>query len=161
MIGCGTKMFRTIMALLVALLVAIMIGAFQILQLSVTEIQGILQDPNLTDALSYQGELLFAQLMLPYSFAVNNQIYGPLVALGVAGFISGLISKKEIRMLIVSIVAIALFFVGYAALAQSAALQVDVLATLAQTIAIDLGVAFGLLFIPGVIGARLTADRDY
>ena len=58
-------MFRTIMALVVALVIAVIIGEFQILGLDVAAIQVILQDPNLTNALQYQGALIFAQLIFP------------------------------------------------------------------------------------------------
>ncbi|MDF1539732.1 MAG: hypothetical protein P1Q69_12600 [Candidatus Thorarchaeota archaeon] len=152
-------MFRTIMALLVALLVAIIIGAFQILGMDVAAIQALLQDPNLTNALSYQGALLFAQLLFPYTYAIGG-IFTPLVALGVAGFIAGLISKSGVRMLVVSIVSIALFFLGYALLSLGLALDTAAFTALLQNIAIDIGVAFGLLFIPGIIGASLTSE-DY
>ncbi len=151
-------MFRTIMALIVALITAILIGAFQVLQLGITDIQAILQSPSLTSALAYQGGLLFAQLMVPYSMALSG-IYGPLVALGVAGFVAGLISKKGIRMLFVSAISLVIFFIGYVALTMGAALEVNILATIATNIAIDLGVAFAVLFIPGLIGASLTAEE--
>ncbi len=153
-------MFRTIMALLVALVVAILIGAFQILNLTIEAIQtDILGSGNITNELAARGGALFAVLMTPYSTALGGG-YAPLAALGVAGFIAGLVSKSGIRMLVVSIVAIALFFVGYAVLTMSASLDANILVGIAQNIAIDLGVAFGLLFIPGIIGASLTAE-DY
>ncbi|MHA1248242.1 MAG: hypothetical protein ACTSPE_13015 [Candidatus Thorarchaeota archaeon] len=151
-------MFRTIMALLVALVAAVLIGAFQILYLDIDAIQAILNNPAIVDALKYQGGLLFASLIFPYTMALNG-IYGPLVALGVAGFIAGLVSKNSVRMLIVSILALVLFFVGYVVLTVGASLEVDILASLAQNIAIDLGASFGLLFIPGVVGASLTAEE--
>ena len=159
MIGRVNKMFRTIMALLVALLVSIIIGAFQILGMDVAAIQALLGDPNLTDALSYQGALLFTQLIFPYTFALVG-IFTPLVALGVAGFIAGLISKSGVRMLVVSLVSIALFFLGYAMLSMGLALDTAAFSDLLQNIAIDVGVSFGLLFIPGIIGASLTSE-DY
>ncbi len=146
------------MALIITLVVAVLIGAFQILQLSVADIQNLLQDPNITSTLAYLGGLLFAQLMTPYSMAMGG-IYGPLVALGVAGFIAGLISKSGMRMLIVSIISLVIFFIAYVALTVGAAIQVDILATVAQNIAIDLGAAFGLIFVPGIIGAQLTAEE--
>ncbi|NWF95597.1 MAG: hypothetical protein HXY34_05610 [Candidatus Thorarchaeota archaeon] len=151
-------MFRTIIALLITLIVSIVIGAFQILGLDIAAIQAILGSPSLTDALKYQGALLFAQLIFPYHFALSG-VYAPIVALGVAGFIAGLISKSGVRMLFVSIIALVLFFIGYAALSLSMALEPTALANLAQTIAIDLAASFGLLFIPGVIGASLTAEE--
>ncbi|MCK5240509.1 MAG: hypothetical protein KAR33_13210 [Candidatus Thorarchaeota archaeon] len=152
-------MFRTIMALVVALVIAVIIGAFQILGLDVAAIQVILQDPNLANALQYQGALLFAQLIFPYTFAISGA-YAPLVALGVAGFIAGLISKSGIRMLVVSIITVAVFFLGYAMLSMGLALDAATLSALLQNIAIDVGVSFGLLFIPGIIGASLTSE-DY
>ena len=147
------------MALVVALVIAVIIGAFQILGLDVAAIQVILQDPNLVNALQYQGALLFAQLMFPYTFALGGA-YAPLVALGVAGFIAGLISKSGIRMLVVSIITVAVFFLGYAMLSMGLALDAATLSALLQNIAIDVGVSFGLLFIPGIIGASLTSE-DY
>jgi len=152
-------MFRTITALLIALVVAIIIGAFQILALDISAIQAILANPNITSELASLGSVLFAQLIFPYTFALGGA-FAPLVALGVAGFIAGLISKSGARMLVVSLISIVLFFLGYALLSMGAALELTVLAALAQNIAIDLGVSFGLLFIPGVIGASLTSE-DY
>ncbi|MFW9887901.1 MAG: hypothetical protein ACFFER_06950 [Candidatus Thorarchaeota archaeon] len=152
-------MFRTIMALLIALVVAILIGAFQILGLDLAAIQTVLGSPGLTDWLQFQGGLLFGQLIFPYTFAVGG-VYAPLVALGVAGFIAGLVSKSGVRMLFVSLIAIGLFFVGYVVLTRNLSpTDVDVLTTLAQSIAIDLGVSFALLFVPGIIGASLTAEE--
>ena len=147
------------MALVVALVIAVIIGAFQILGLDVAAIQVILQDPNLANALQYQGALLFAQLIFPYTFGISGA-YAPLVALGVAGFIAGLISKSGIRMLVVSIITVAVFFLGYAMLSMGLALDAATLSALLQNIAIDVGVSFGLLFIPGIIGASLTSE-DY
>ncbi|MHA1480116.1 MAG: hypothetical protein ACTSQZ_01660 [Candidatus Thorarchaeota archaeon] len=152
-------MFRTITALLIALVAAIIIGAFQILFLDITQIQAILQNPDITTELASLGSVLFAALIFPYTFALSGAI-APLVALGVAGFIAGLISKSGARMLVVSIISLVLFFLGYALLSMGAALELTVLVSLAQNIAIDLGVSFGLLFIPGVIGASLTSE-DY
>ena len=152
-------MFRTITALLIALVVAIIIGAFQILALDISAIQAILANPNITTELASLGSVLFAQLIFPYTFALGGA-FAPLVALGVAGFIAGLISKSGARMLVVSLISIVLFFLGYALLSMGAALELTALAALAQNIAIDLGVSFGLLFIPGVIGASLTSE-DY
>ncbi len=151
-------MFRTIIALLIAVIVAVLIGAFQILGLTLEQIQTILQSSNVTSALQYQGSLLFASLMTPYSMAMSG-VYSPLVALGVAGFVAGLVSKSPVRMFFVSIIALVIFFVAYVALSIGAALQIDVLMTVAKNIAIDLGAAFGLLFIPGIIGAQLTAEE--
>jgi hypothetical protein len=152
-------MFRTIMALIIALVVAILIGAFQILGLDIATIQTVLGSPGLTDWLQLQGGLLFSELIFPYYWATNG-VYTPLVALGVAGFIAGLISKSGVRMLFVSLIAIGLFFVGYVVLTMGlSATDLDVLTTLAQSIAIDLGVSFALLFVPGIIGASLTAEE--
>lgn len=152
-------MFRTIMALLIALVVAILIGAFQILGLDLAAIQAIIGDPTLVDWLQFQGGLLFAQLIFPYTFALGGA-YAPLVALGVAGFIAGLISKSGVRMLFVSLISIGLFFVGYVVLTMGLSpTDLAVLSSLAQTIAIDLGVSFALLFVPGIIGASLTAEE--
>lgn len=147
------------MALLIALVVAILIGAFQILGLDLATIQAVLGSPTLTDWLQFQGGILFGQLIFPYTFAVGG-VYTPLVALGVAGFIAGLVSKSGVRMLFVSLIAIGLFFVGYVVLTMGLSpTDVDVLSTLAQSIAIDLGVSFALLFVPGIIGASLTAEE--
>ena len=154
-------MFRTITALAIALVIAVVIGAFQILGLSIETIQSeILNSPQITDELMARGGALFNVLLRPYDAAVNDGLYAPLVALGVAGFVAGLISKSGARMLFVSAIALGIFFLGYAVLSQGAALQFDVIAAIAETILIDLGVAFGLLFIPGVIGASLTSE-DY
>ena len=147
------------MALVIALVVAIVIGVFQILGLSIADLQAIIGSTDLTDIVAYQGGVLFGQLIFPYTFATSG-IYTPLVALGVAGFIAGLISKSGVRMLFVSLIAIGLFFVGYVVLTMGlSATDLDAMATLAQNIAIDLGVSFALLFVPGIIGASLTAEE--
>jgi len=106
------------------------------------------------------GALVFELLLSPYSKAMLG-LYSPLVALGVAGFIAGLVSKSGVRMLFVSIISLVLFFLGYFLLNLGGGIT-DFSAMLGQvqTMAIDLGVAFALLFIPGIIGASLTAE-DY
>ena len=152
-------MFRTITALLIALVVAILIGVFQILGLDVAAIQAILQSPDPVTTIEGLGAALFAELVFPYTFALSGA-YGPLVALGVAGFIAGLISKSGVRMFFVSIIALVLFFLGYALLYLGTRLDPNALWTVAENAAIDLGVAFALLFVPGIIGASLTAE-DY
>ena len=151
-------MFKTITALIVTLVAAIAIGAFQILNLTIDQIAAILDDPNITDTLQGYGALLFAGLMIPYSAAMEG-FYTPLVALGVAGFVGGLISKSPLRMLFVSLIALGVFFLAYAILVASVALNVAMLLNTAQNIAIDLGVAFALLFIPGMIGGSMTAEQ--
>ncbi len=152
-------MFRTIMALVIALVVAIVIGAFQILGLTVEQIQLILNSGDITGELTFLGALLFGQLIFPYTFALGGA-YAPLVALGVAGFIAGLISKSGVRMLFVSLIAIGLFFLGYFVLTLGLSpTDLSLLANIAQNIAIDLGVSFALLFVPGIIGASLTAEE--
>ncbi|MEM2141690.1 MAG: hypothetical protein QXS20_11045 [Candidatus Thorarchaeota archaeon] len=153
-------MFRTIMSLLICLVVAIVIGAFQILNLTVDQIVQMLTSVNPTDALKYQGALLFAQLIFPYTFATNHAVYAPIAALGVAGFVSGLIAKSSIRAFIVAVLSLVLFFIGYAALSVGMALDPAALAQLAQNIGIDLGVSFALLFVPGIVGASLTAEEE-
>ncbi len=152
-------MFRTIGALLIALVVAILIGAFQILGLDLAAIQAALGSPDLTGWLQLQGGILFSFLLFPYHWATVGT-YTPLVALGVAGFIAGLISKSGVRMLFVSLIALGLFFVGYIVLTLGlSATDLEAMTALAQTIAIDLGVSFALLFVPGIIGASLTAEE--
>ena len=154
-------MFRTIIALLVALVTAVLIGAFQIVGLSAQAIIDGLSGGNATDNLMTWGATLFGQLLVPYHQATVNGVYSPLVALGVAGFIAGLISKSGVRMLFVSILALVLFFLGYFILNNLGGFtDFSLMFAEVQTMAIDIGVAFGLLFIPGIIGASLTAE-DY
>ncbi|MBY8997773.1 MAG: hypothetical protein KGD60_08570 [Candidatus Thorarchaeota archaeon] len=155
-------MFRTIMALLVCLVVAVLIGAFQIVGLDIAAIQAIIGSTDITGELTAKGALLFGGLLVPYTAATSaSPIYAPLVALGVAGFIAGLISKSGVRMLFVSIIALVLFFLGYYLLfLVGDPSNLDAMLNIARNLAIDLGVAFGLLFIPGIIGASLTSE-DY
>jgi hypothetical protein len=155
-------MFRTIIALLIALVTAVLIGAFQILNLDWATIQNDILNagPLMTQNLMTMGASLFGVLLVPYHSALLG-IYSPIVALGVAGFIAGLISKSGVRMLFVSIIALVLFFLGYFILNNLGGFtDFTAMLGIAQTMAIDLGVAFGLLFIPGIIGASLTAE-DY
>ena len=154
-------MFRTIIALVVALVTAVLIGAFQILSLSAQTIIDALTGGNATDNLMIWGAALFGELLRPYHLAINSGVYAPLVALGVAGFIAGLISKSGVRMLFVSIIALVLFFLGYFILNNLGGFtDFSLMFAEVQTMVIDIGVAFGLLFIPGIIGASLTAE-DY
>jgi len=152
-------MFRTITSLVVCLFVAVIIGAFAILSLSVAQIQALLGSGTITATLLGWGAALFFQLIFPYT-AVLASSYGPLVALGVAGFIAGLISKSGVRMFFVSIIAMVLFFLGYAVLSLGlspsdfSAMWAEI-----QSYPIDLAATFALLFIPGVIGASLTAEE--
>jgi len=151
------------MALLIALVVAVLIGAFQILGLSWDIIQDqIINAPSITDALATRGAALFGVLLVPYSAATGaTPLYAPIVALGVAGFIAGLISKSGVRMLFVSIIALVLFFLGYFILNSLGGFtDFNAMLAIARSMVIDLGVAFALLFIPGMIGASLTAE-DY
>ena len=153
-------MFRTIIALLITLVTAILIGAFQILSLDLASIQAIIGSSDITGDLMVLGGTLFASLLFPYTAAMAG-VYSPLVALGVAGFIAGLISKSGVRMLFVSIIAMVLFFLGFYILTFAGdPSNFDLMFNVARSFAIDFGVAFGLLFIPGIIGASLTAE-DY
>ncbi|RDE16137.1 MAG: hypothetical protein C4K49_05120 [Candidatus Thorarchaeota archaeon] len=151
-------MFRTIFSLVICLVVAVVIGAFAILGLSVADIQTLLGSGAITAGLLSWGAALFKVLITPYSSALLG-VYSPLVALGVGGFIAGLVSKSGVRMFFVSIIAMVLFFLGYAILGYSLALEPSVLWPAIQSIAIDLAASFALLFIPGVIGASLTAEE--
>jgi hypothetical protein len=155
-------MFRTIMALVIALVAAVLIGAFQILGLDLAAIQAIIGSSTITADLQVLGGLLFGVLLFPYTAATAaTPIYSPLVALGVAGFIAGLISKSGVRMLFVSIFAMVLFFLGWYILTLTGdPTNFTEMMNLARNNIIDIGVAFGLLFIPGIIGASLTSE-DY
>ncbi len=150
------------MALLICLVVAVLIGAFQIIGLDIAAIQAIIGSTDITGELMAKGALLFGGLLFPYTAATSaTAIYSPLVALGVAGFIAGLISKSGVRMLFVSLIAMVIFFLGYYVLTLVGdPTNLDAMLMIARNMAIDLGVAFGLLFIPGIIGASLTSE-DY
>ena len=155
-------MFRTLIALVVCLVTAVVIGAFQIVGLDIAGIQAIIGSGNITGNLMTYGATLFGVLLFPYTAATAaTPIYSPLVALGVAGFIAGLISKSGVRMLFVSIIAMVLFFLGFYVLSYAGdPSNVTEMLNIARTFAIDFGVSFGLLFIPGIIGASLTSE-DY
>jgi hypothetical protein len=155
-------MFRTIIALIIALVAALVIGAFQILGLDLAAIQSIIGSGDITNNLMLMGATLFGVLLFPYTAATAAvPIYSPLVALGVAGFIAGLISKSGVRMLFVSIITMVLFFLGFYILTWSGdPTNLEAMFNIARNMVIDLGVAFGLLFIPGIIGASLTSE-DY
>jgi len=150
------------MALLVCLVTAIIIGAFQIVGLDIAAIQAIIGSPSITAELMAKGALLFGGLLFPYTLATAaTPIYAPLVALGVAGFIAGLLSKSGVRMLFVSIFAMVLFFLGYYILSYAGdPTNINEMLNIARSFAIDFGVSFGLIFIPGIIGASLTSE-DY
>ncbi|MFW9842577.1 MAG: hypothetical protein ACFFES_16905, partial [Candidatus Thorarchaeota archaeon] len=72
-----------------------------------------------------------------------------------------LISKSGVRMLFVSIFAMVLFFLGFYILTYAGdPTNFTEMFNIARNMVIDIGVAFGLLFIPGIIGASLTSE-DY
>ena len=150
------------MALLICLVTAVVIGAFQIVGLDIAAIQAIIGSPSITAELMAKGALLFGGLLFPYTLATaSTPVYAPLVALGVAGFIAGLISKSGVRMLFVSIFAMVLFFLGYYVLSYAGdPTNISEMLNIARSFAIDFGVSFGLIFIPGIIGASLTSE-DY
>jgi len=151
-------MFRTITALLIALVAAVLIALFQFIDLDGLIL--IAGAGDIQNNLMALGALVFELLLSPYSMAIAGA-YSPLVALGVAGFIAGLISKSGVRMLFVSIIGIVLFFLGYFLLNLGGGItDFSNMFSQIQTMVIDLGVAFGLIFIPGIIGASLTAE-DY
>lgn len=152
-------MFRTIFSLVICLLVSVLIGAFAILGLTAAQIQALLGSGTITATLLGWGAALFFQLIFPYTAALAAS-YAPMVALGVAGFVAGLVSKSGVRMFFVSIISMVLFFLGYALLSLGlspsdfAAMWAEI-----QLAPIDLAASFALLFIPGVIGASLTAEE--
>lgn len=158
---CNQAMFRTILSLLLALVIAVVIGAFQIVGLDLAAIQALLNSSSVTADLMLYGAALFGSLMIPYSAATSAvPLYAPLVALGVAGFVAGLVSKSGVRMFFVSIISLVLFFLGYYVLFLAGdPSNASQMYNIARNMVIDIGVAFGLLFIPGVIGASLTAEE--
>jgi len=146
------------MALLVALLASVLIGAFQIVGVT-TDMILALPEGDILAQLQLWGQVLFLDLARPYTALTAHSAFAPLVALGVAGFIAGLISKSGIRMLFVSIITLALFFVGYIVLSLGMPLSIASFTGEIAAMALDLGAAFALLFIPGIIGASLTAEE--
>ena len=99
--------------------------------------------------------MLFEMTLRPYSLLMAS-LYIPPAALGVAGFLSGLISKSRKRMLSISVIILILLFLGYFLLYE---LEFSALLSELQAMYIDLGIAFFLLFIPGIIGATLTSEE--
>ncbi len=153
-------MFRTIMASIVAIIAAVIIGAFRIVGVSLTDIQGLVSSGDVVGQLTVWGAALFQQLLRPYTAATQaSPSYAPIVALGVAGFVAGLISKSHVRVFFVSVISLVAFFIGYVALSLAAPIALPALQAAAEAIAIDLAVSFALLFVPGVIGAQLTAEE--
>jgi hypothetical protein len=152
-------MFRTVIAILIALCAAIVIGAFQIVGLSLAEIQLIADSGDIILTLKVYGAALFQGLMRPYTLARDAQAYAPIVALGVAGFISGLITKDWKRMIVVSLVCIGLFFAGFAILVQGVEYTFEAISASVVDLGIDLGAAIVLLGVPGIIGASLTKEE--
>ncbi len=151
---------RTFLALLVTLIAAVLIGAFQIVGLDLDAIQQLLQSGNITETLRNWGAALFQNLIRPYTIATTYSAYAPMVALGVGGFVGGLVSKDPLRMLFVSIVSLVLFFLGYFILSLGAPLALEPLKNEVLDLAIDLAVSFALIFVPGIIGASMTQETD-
>jgi hypothetical protein len=148
-------MKRTILAIIVALIAAILIAVFQLMDLA-TLMAALEADP--IGNMMVLGAFVFAILLYPYTLAMAG-IYFGLAGLGVAGFISGLVSKSRTKMLFVSIIVLVIFFLGYFMLAVGGGLtDFSAMLTEIQGMVIDLGLAFGLLFIPGLIGATITSE---
>jgi hypothetical protein len=143
------------MAIIIALVTAVLIAAFQLTDLA--SLLDALEAAPIANMLVL-GSLIFELLLRPWSLAMAS-IYTPLAALGVAGFIAGLVSKSRTRMLPVSVFALVLFFLAYLLLSVGGGFT-DFSAMLSevQSMVIDIGIAWGLLFIPGIIGASLTAE---
>lgn len=152
-------MFRTVIAILIALCAAIIIGAFQIVGLSLAEIQLIADSGDIILTLQVYGAALFQGLMRPYTLARDEAAFAPIIALGVAGFLSGLISKDWKRMIVVSLVCVVLFFAGFAILVQGVEYTFEAISASAVDLGVDLGVSIALLGIPGIIGASLTKEE--
>jgi hypothetical protein len=148
-------MKRTILAIIIALVAAVLIAVFQLTDLA-SLLAALEADP--VGNMLVLGAFVFAILLYPYTLAMAG-IYFGIAGLGVAGFISGLVSKSRKRMIPVSIIVLLIFFLGYFMLAVGGGLT-DFSAMLAevQAMAIDLGIAFALIFIPGIIGASLTQE---
>ena len=145
-------MFRTFMATLFVIIISVVIVVFQVFGLTTSQLQAIIGDKT---ALENLGALVFYFLLTPYSAATGSAVYSPIIALAISGFIAGLISKSGVRMFFASIFSIAIFFVAIALLAGA---DPSTWAGIAKSMAYDLGTAFGAVFIPGAIGASLTAD---
>ena len=146
------------MALLVAILASVLIGAFQIVGVTAQEIIDLAQGDILAQLQGW-GAALFIYLVRPYTALTVEGLFAPMVALGVGGFIAGLVSKSGMRMLFVSIITVVLYIVGYIVLSLGMPLALSSFTTEIAPIAIDIGAAFALLFIPGIIGASLTAEE--
>ena len=147
---------RTIIALVVAIIIVVLLAALQlymdVITLAAVLIGGII--PNMMIQLS----MIFELLLKPYSLALHS-LYLPLITLVVAGFVSGLVSKNRVKMLPVSILVIIILFLCYFLLSMAGgAFDFSALLSEIQTMAIDLGIAFFLLFIPGIIGASITQE---
>ena len=148
-------MKRTIIAIIIGFVLAVVISLFQFSDLmsvlAVLEVT-LIENPTM------QAAMLFEMTLRPYSLLIAS-LYIPPAALGVAGFLSGLISKSRKRMLSISVIILILLFLGYFLLYMaSGELEFSALLSVLQTMYIDLGIAFFLLFIPGIIGATLTSE---
>ena len=150
-------MKRTLMAVVIGFVLAVLIALFQftdIPSLIAALDTGLIQNPMM------QAALIFEMLLRPYTLAIAS-IYLPLVALGVAGIVSGLISKSRAKMLPVSVIILILFFLGYFMLYMaSGIMDFNSMLSELQTMAIDIGIAFFLLFILGIIGASITQEEN-
>jgi len=145
------------MALVVAFVIAALIATYQL-----TNLGPLLAalEVGLIENMLVLVSLIFEMLIRPWSLAWAS-IYTPLVALVVAGFIAGLISKSYKRMLTVSVFALVLFFLAYFLLSVGAGItDFSAMWSDVQRTALDLGIAYFLLLIPGIIGALLTAKRQ-
>lgn len=148
-------MKRTILAILIAIVAAILIAVFQLMDLE-TLISVLETDP--IGNVMVLGAFLFAILTHPYTFLLSS-VYMPIAALAAASFIAGLVAKDRMKMLPISIIVLVIFLIGYIGLALGSGLSdVSTLLTELQSMVIDIGLAWALLFFPGLIGATITAE---
>ena len=143
------------MAVIIGFVIAVVIALFQFTDLPslIAALDtGLIQNPMM------QAAMIFEMLLRPYTLAIAS-IYTPLAALGVAGIVSGLISKSRAKMLPVSVIILILFFLSYFMLYMvSGVMDFSSMLSELQTMAIDIGIAFFLLFVPGIIGASITQE---
>ena len=153
-------MKRTIMALIIAFVTAALIATLATyLTANLLPLMDAFDIDLIHNPLT-PVSLVFGSLIRPWSLAVAS-IYTPLVALIVAGFIAGLISKSYKRMGSVSVLAIVLFFLAYYLLSVAAGItDLSVMWSDAQRTAVDVGIAYFLLLVPGIIGALITTKRQ-
>ncbi|MHA1208848.1 MAG: hypothetical protein ACTSP1_00930 [Candidatus Freyarchaeota archaeon] len=102
---------------------------------------------------------IFDYLIRPYTLATEAQLFVPIAALSLAGFISGLITKHPFRAIIIGIICSFLVVIGYFVWSISDPLSWNaIIGILTGVSGWDYALLFGLPAGLGMIGGLITRE---